>query len=305
LAYEPTIWKNREVEKPRTFTLQDNGDGTTTLIPAEGKVSEAGTPIMAANMNKIEEQLVESDNHINDNSQHLQVGERVNWNSKQDGFKYYGSLKDLNEIKEVGDYASAFFTNKPDGLYEYALLSLRVEKYSTDWVRQVITYFDESATAYRQWERAYTAGTAWSSWREISYSKLFTSVSNGKATVNQAVTDMGVYTAPDASFATTAANIRNLSNIVVGVGTITNNGTQTFFNVTGLSFKPRAYMFRTRGGNIPGSWGVYNSTFSASDFVVVINHSSYGNVSSVFDGGFTVAAAYPAGTGQFDWWAIK
>jgi len=134
---------------------------------------------------------------------------------------------------------------------------------------------------------------------------IFTSVSNGKATVNQAVTDMGIYTAPDAPFATTATNIRNLSNIKAGTGTITNNGSQTFFNVTGLSFKPKAYMFRTKGGNIPGSWGVHNSTFSASEFVIVINHSSYGNVSSVFDGGFTVAAAYPNGTGQFDWWAIK
>lgn len=133
----------------------------------------------------------------------------------------------------------------------------------------------------------------------------FTLVSNGKAQVANAITDMGVPTSTTAEFATMATNIRNLSNIISGTGTITNNGTQTFFNVTGLSFKPRAYMFRTKGGNIPGSWGVHNSIFSTSEFVVVINHSSYGNVSSVFDGGFTVAAAYPNGTGQFDWWAIK
>ncbi|MBU5250497.1 hypothetical protein KQI46_00800, partial [Lysinibacillus capsici] len=37
---------------------------------------------------------------------------------------------------------------------------------------------------------------------------LKSSVSDGKAAVNQAVTDMGVYTPPDASYATTAANIK-------------------------------------------------------------------------------------------------
>ncbi|GGA31663.1 hypothetical protein [Psychrobacillus lasiicapitis] len=55
MAYEPTEWKNREVEKPRTFTVQNNDDGTITLIPAEGQVTEPGTPITASNMNKIEQ----------------------------------------------------------------------------------------------------------------------------------------------------------------------------------------------------------------------------------------------------------
>lgn len=60
MAYVPTVWKNREVERPRTFTIQDNGDGTVTLIPAEGQVIEPGTPIIAANMNKIEQGIVDA-----------------------------------------------------------------------------------------------------------------------------------------------------------------------------------------------------------------------------------------------------
>ncbi|MFJ7933718.1 hypothetical protein [Sporosarcina sp. NPDC096371] len=54
MAYTPTEWKNREVERPRTFREQNNPDGSITLIPAEGDVIEAGTPIIADNMNKIE-----------------------------------------------------------------------------------------------------------------------------------------------------------------------------------------------------------------------------------------------------------
>ncbi len=55
MAYVKTDWKNREVEKPRTFTMVNNPDGTVTLIPAEGEVYEQGTPIVAAVMNNMED----------------------------------------------------------------------------------------------------------------------------------------------------------------------------------------------------------------------------------------------------------
>ena len=57
MVYTKTVWTNREVEKPRTFTMVDNGDGTTTLTPAEGTIITAGTPIDAVNMNKIENEI--------------------------------------------------------------------------------------------------------------------------------------------------------------------------------------------------------------------------------------------------------
>jgi len=59
MAYEPTVWKNREVEKPRTFQQQNNPDGTVTLIPKEGNIIEPGTPIIADNMNKIEQGIAQ------------------------------------------------------------------------------------------------------------------------------------------------------------------------------------------------------------------------------------------------------
>jgi hypothetical protein len=57
MAYSKTIWTNREVERPNTYNLVDNGDGTTTLVKAEGNILSAGTPIVASNMNKIEDYL--------------------------------------------------------------------------------------------------------------------------------------------------------------------------------------------------------------------------------------------------------
>ncbi|OQB11165.1 MAG: hypothetical protein BWY15_02485 [Firmicutes bacterium ADurb.Bin193] len=46
-------FKDRIVEFPNRYSLTDNGDGTYTLIPFPGEVSEEGTPINAGNMNEI------------------------------------------------------------------------------------------------------------------------------------------------------------------------------------------------------------------------------------------------------------
>lgn len=62
MAYTPTAWLNRIVERPRTFTFQQNADGSITLIPAPGVVTQEGTPFSANNMNKIETELQKLDN---------------------------------------------------------------------------------------------------------------------------------------------------------------------------------------------------------------------------------------------------
>jgi hypothetical protein len=60
MPYTKTIWTNREVERPRTYTLQNNADGTVTLVPAEGTVISAGTPITAENLNNLETQYTQA-----------------------------------------------------------------------------------------------------------------------------------------------------------------------------------------------------------------------------------------------------
>jgi hypothetical protein len=55
MPYEKTSWKDRQIQNPNTFTLQNNADGTTTLIPQPGIVTEQGTPLSAANLNKMEQ----------------------------------------------------------------------------------------------------------------------------------------------------------------------------------------------------------------------------------------------------------
>lgn len=57
MSYIKTEWKDRVVDNARTYTVQNNSDGTITLIPAPGTVTEEGTPVNAVNMNKIETEL--------------------------------------------------------------------------------------------------------------------------------------------------------------------------------------------------------------------------------------------------------
>lgn len=51
MPYTKTVWVDRSVEHPLTYTMVNNGDGTITLVPAEGTIITPGTPITAANMN--------------------------------------------------------------------------------------------------------------------------------------------------------------------------------------------------------------------------------------------------------------
>jgi hypothetical protein len=57
MAYEPTVWKDRVVERPLTFNMVNNPDGTVTLVPAPGVIVESGTPVNAVNLNKLEQGL--------------------------------------------------------------------------------------------------------------------------------------------------------------------------------------------------------------------------------------------------------
>lgn len=45
------VWKDRIVERPRTFNKIENPDGTITLEPAPGQVIQEGTPVNAENLN--------------------------------------------------------------------------------------------------------------------------------------------------------------------------------------------------------------------------------------------------------------
>ena len=68
MAYKKTLWKDRVVEKPNTYRSVENPDGTITLYPITGQVIEKGTPVSAANLNKIENGIVELNEQLEHNT---------------------------------------------------------------------------------------------------------------------------------------------------------------------------------------------------------------------------------------------
>ena len=74
MAYIKTLWVNKLVETPKTYNFQQNADATVTLIPAEGIVTEAGTPLTAAVMNNIEGGIEEVATSLADSSTQLATG---------------------------------------------------------------------------------------------------------------------------------------------------------------------------------------------------------------------------------------
>lgn len=54
VSYTRVNFKNRVVERPRTYTKTTNADNSVTLTPAFGEVEEAGVPLNAENLNKMD-----------------------------------------------------------------------------------------------------------------------------------------------------------------------------------------------------------------------------------------------------------
>lgn len=52
--FNPINWKDRIVQRPRTYTETRNQDGSRTDTPAPGEIQEAGTQISATNLNQMD-----------------------------------------------------------------------------------------------------------------------------------------------------------------------------------------------------------------------------------------------------------
>lgn len=112
MAYEgKTIWKNREVENPRTFIIQQNPDSTITLIPAEGTIIEPGTPIIAAIMNNIEDGIEEAHNSIG-NINDPTLPAELKGKALTEQTKYV--LANAGKVKSVNNKTGNVVINKED-----------------------------------------------------------------------------------------------------------------------------------------------------------------------------------------------
>lgn len=57
MPHARNVWKDHMVERPRTYSMIENEDGTYTLVPQPGTVFQQGTPQSANHFNRIEETI--------------------------------------------------------------------------------------------------------------------------------------------------------------------------------------------------------------------------------------------------------
>ena len=60
MGYIPVGWKDRRVQRPRTYTEVMNSDGSRTDTPAPGEVQEPGTQQSATNFNHMDDGIFDA-----------------------------------------------------------------------------------------------------------------------------------------------------------------------------------------------------------------------------------------------------
>jgi len=177
MPYTKKVWTDRTVERPLTFIMQNNTDGTITLIPSEGDIITTGTPITATNLNAIETQY--------DNAMADGLIEAQNW-VKLFGLGGPSAIKnvDLNTISETGFYRTnrgdANVVNDPAiGSGEHAYIYIIHIEHDPLWAIQSAWDYNNIS----QWTRTKVNGV-WTSWKQapLKDNPIFTGVltSNGK-----------------------------------------------------------------------------------------------------------------------------
>lgn len=64
MAYTKNVWVDQDVQRPKTYEVTNNADGSVTLTDSFGVVTEIGTPVNAVNMNHIEDGVADNDTAI-------------------------------------------------------------------------------------------------------------------------------------------------------------------------------------------------------------------------------------------------
>lgn len=96
MAYIKKTWVDQSVERPKTYEMTNNADGSVTLIDSFGLVSELGTPVNEDNMNHIEDGIAATDARKYSTTE---VYEKYEWVTAiiDDTKKLYQSLKENNQ----------------------------------------------------------------------------------------------------------------------------------------------------------------------------------------------------------------
>lgn len=266
--------------------------GGQTFIESESVTDERGNPSVcpwASSKILPSYDEVILDNHINDNVRHFSTNEKNLFNSITNRFGVKSKIvSSWNNALENGFYVSN--GDAPTSGYH-------VGRVIADDVGGNIT---QKVTPYGQsteYNRTRLSNGTWTPWKKIlnqdDYDTLFTSVSNGKSLVANAITGKGVSTSTTAEFATMATNISkiNVKKVASGTAPLSSpNGTFLAYNdgsnhyhhyitVSGLTFKPSIII--ATNTNLGEYTALYDNTRGREMVKTFYNRLTQNNTSTV------------------------
>lgn len=270
MPYTKTTWQDRQVEHPNRYNKLSENSTEVVLTPSPGNVLRQGTPISAANMNKIEQGIADATTKAE--AAETPAGAQAKANTAETNAKNASAVKqtiptngDLNNVIEPGLY-NCYDTvaNRPVNQTGYFYGVLVTQSPHGRWVQQTAFHHSSNAIHTRRSADSNGNATSWNPWIRIlnqdDYNQLFQSVSNGKAAVAAAITDMGVSTAATAEFATMATNIRAIyTGKKFASGSLPNAGEYTYATPA-LTFTPHVLIVKLEvnfGGNVTTERAVF------------------------------------------------
>lgn len=304
--------------------------GGQTFIPANAVTDERGTNIIcpwagSKILPSFDDNALAQ--HIDNRDMHTTAGEKNNWNyaftQVYDGGRLSEVCKtvsdwDWNLIKTNGYYMGSNTLNSPDGVPTDRWYMGEVIVHNHLYVVQRLIQFTEPSL--KTYERACIGGN-WQPWRDVSFSTLFQSVSNGKAQVANAITQKGVPTSPTAEFATMANNIMAIQTgkkFARGVASSANVEGRAQISAQGLDFIPTLIIASKPNSNPTTYVSTYASGNAMDNVNAQINMVSSlvnGNIlvgtpalQSIAYGSFSiiVASQYDGNsTGAYNWIALE
>jgi hypothetical protein len=123
MAYTKNTWVDQDVERPKTYEVTNNQDGSITLTDSFGLVTELGTPVNATNMNHIEDGILDCYNDLVNKSGDTMTGDLLL--DEGAGYKcnvslpsstpstntYISAYEILNDNVGVGGFYAGYLTN--------------------------------------------------------------------------------------------------------------------------------------------------------------------------------------------------
>lgn len=113
MTYVKTTWKDRLVERAKTFIFSENSDGSTTLQDAPGEVTEEGTPLNALNLNHMEQGIYDAHSRVD---------------SLEDVVNFAPKIKNLN----TATYYSRMGAYKKIGKMVFFYFSFQINQVGSD-----------------------------------------------------------------------------------------------------------------------------------------------------------------------------